>query len=83
MLAFLMCIEGLIGDVEFKMHTKAYSDGGSAKKFRDYAAECRRMAVQSSSEKDRNVLMEIAQAWIVCAEQVERKTRRVNFGMNE
>jgi len=61
------------------MDTKTYSDGGSAKKFRDYAAECHRMAAQSSSEKDRMVLMEIAQAWTVCAEEVERKTRRCKF----
>ena len=44
----------------------------NAKKFRDYAAECRRLA-QRASEKDRKVLMEIAQAWDVCAEEAERK----------
>lgn len=44
----------------------------SAKKFRDYAAECRRLA-QRASEKDRKVLMEIAAAWTVCAEEAERK----------
>lgn len=44
----------------------------NAKKFRDYAAECRRLA-QRASEKDRRVLMEIAEAWIVCAEEAERK----------
>jgi hypothetical protein len=64
------------------MDTKTYSDGGSAKKFRDYAAECHRMAAQSLSEKDRMVLMEIAQAWTVCAEEAERKTRRAGFGVN-
>jgi hypothetical protein len=72
----------LIGDADSKMDTKRYSDGRSAKKFRDYAAECRRMAAQSSSEKDRNVLMEIADAWNVCAEEAERKTKREGFGMN-
>jgi hypothetical protein len=76
-------IEGLISDVDFKMDTKTYSDGGSAKKFRDYAAECRRMAAQNSSEKDRIVLMEIAQAWTVCAEEAERKTWHASLGMNE
>jgi hypothetical protein len=76
-------IEGLISDVDFKMDAKTYSDRGNAKKFRDYAAECRRMAAQSSSEKDRMVLMEIAQAWTVCAEEVERRTGRVRFGVNE
>jgi hypothetical protein len=44
----------------------------SAEKFRDYAAECRRLA-QRASEKDRKVLMEIAEAWIACAEEAERK----------
>lgn len=44
----------------------------SAKRFRDYAAECRRMA-QRAPEKDRKVLMEIAAAWDVCAEEAERK----------
>jgi hypothetical protein len=76
-------IEGLISDVDFKMDTKTYSDRGNAKKFRDYAAECRRMAAQSSSEKDRMVLMEIAQAWTVCAEEAERKTWRASFGVND
>jgi hypothetical protein len=45
-----------------------------AKKFRDYAAECRRLA-QRASEKDRAVLMEIAAAWISCAEEAERKAK--------
>jgi hypothetical protein len=44
----------------------------NARKFRDYAAECRRLA-QRAAEKDRKVLMEIAEAWIVCAEEAERK----------
>lgn len=47
----------------------------NAQKFRDYAAECRRLA-RTASERDRAVLTEIAEAWIVCAEQVERNTRR-------
>ena len=47
---------------------------GSAKKFRDYAAECRRLA-QRASEKDRKVLMEIADAWIACTEEAERKAK--------
>ena len=46
----------------------------NAKKFREYAAECRRLA-QRASEKDRTVLMEIANAWISCAEEAERKER--------
>ncbi|MFZ0719379.1 MAG: hypothetical protein WAM99_00750 [Xanthobacteraceae bacterium] len=42
-----------------------------AQKFRDYAAECRRLA-QRAADKDRKVLMEIADAWDVCAEDAER-----------
>jgi hypothetical protein len=46
----------------------------NAKRFRDYAAECRRLA-QRASEKDRKVLIEIADAWISAAEEAERKSR--------
>ena len=49
-------------------------DEANAEKFRGYAAECRRLA-RTASEQDRAVLMEIAQAWIVCAEQVERNSK--------
>ncbi|MFZ0373701.1 MAG: hypothetical protein WB772_09205 [Xanthobacteraceae bacterium] len=45
-----------------------------AQKFRDYAAECRRLA-QRAADKDRKVLMEIAEAWDVCAEDAERKEK--------
>jgi hypothetical protein len=44
----------------------------SARKFRDYANECRRLA-QRALEKDRKVLIEIAEAWTACAEDAERK----------
>jgi hypothetical protein len=47
----------------------------NAEKFRDYAAECRRLA-RTASETDRVVLIEIAEAWIVCAEQAERDVKR-------
>jgi hypothetical protein len=46
-------------------------DEAKAKKFRNYAAECRRLA-RTASEKDRAVLIEIADAWTACAEQDER-----------
>jgi hypothetical protein len=45
-----------------------------AQKFRDYAAECRRLA-QRASDKDCKVLMEIAETWIACAEDAERKEK--------
>lgn len=47
----------------------------NAQRFRDYAAECRRLA-RTPSGTDRAVLIEIAEAWIVCAEQAERDTKR-------
>lgn len=50
-------------------------DEANAKKFCDYAAECRRLA-RTASETDRAALTEIADAWIVCAEQAERKAKR-------
>lgn len=56
------------------MEIDTEDDETNAQKFRDYAAECRRLA-RSVSEKDRIVLMEIAEAWIVCAEQAERTAR--------
>jgi hypothetical protein len=40
--------------------------------FRQYAAECRRLA-EHVSEKDRAVLLEIADAWLSFAGQAERK----------
>jgi hypothetical protein len=43
-------------------------------RFRQSAAECRRLAEQTS-ENDRKVLLEIANAWLSCADQAERKKR--------
>jgi hypothetical protein len=47
-------------------------ENNDAARFRQYAEECRRLA-QQESERDKPVLMEIARAWIVCAEEAERK----------
>ena len=66
---------GINCDVEFKMEIDTEDDETNARKFRDYAAECRRLA-RTASETDRVVLIEIAEAWMVCAEQVERNARR-------
>lgn len=65
--------------MEFRMEIDIEDDEANVKKFRDYAAECRRMA-GAASEKDRVVLIEIAQAWMVCAEEAARtaKVRRKN-----
>jgi hypothetical protein len=57
----------------------------SAKRFRDYAAECRRLG-QRASAKDHKVLMEIADAWIVCAKEAERKEKafyRINTSQSK
>ena len=43
-----------------------------AEKFRQYAAECRRLAERAAA-KDRAALLEIADAWIACAEDADRK----------
>jgi hypothetical protein len=42
-------------------------------KYRQYAAECRRLAAKSSA-KDKAILLEIADAWIACAEGAERSS---------
>jgi hypothetical protein len=56
------------------MTTKRDIETAKSKKFRDYAAECRRMARGCTGE-DRDTLLEIAEAWIICAEEVERKAK--------
>jgi hypothetical protein len=43
-----------------------------ATRFRQYAAESRRLA-DRAAEKDKAVLLEIAAAWIACADTAERK----------
>jgi len=42
-----------------------------AEKYRKYAAECRRLA-EKGSAKDKSILLEIADAWIACADMAER-----------
>ena len=44
-------------------------------KFREYAEECRRIA-QLLPAKDRDVMLEIARAWIHYAEQQEKKENK-------
>jgi len=51
----------------------------NAAKFRQYAEDCRRLAAKAN-EKDRVALLEIAQAWIVCAEDLERRARKKQEG---
>jgi hypothetical protein len=45
--------------------------------FRKYAAECSRLA-DRASEDDKAILMEIAAAWLSCAEEAERKGHSVS-----
>jgi hypothetical protein len=42
-------------------------------KYRQYAAECRRLAAKSSA-KDKAILLEIADAWIACADGAGRSS---------
>jgi len=43
-----------------------------ASRFRQYAAQCRRLAERAMGQ-DKTILMEIAAAWIARAEEVERR----------
>jgi hypothetical protein len=44
--------------------------------FRQYAAECQRLA-DRAAEKDKTILMQIAAAWIACAEEADRKQQGI------
>jgi hypothetical protein len=59
------------GSRHFDNETILESAMDDAEKYRQYAAECRRLA-EKSSAKDRAILLEIADAWIACAERAER-----------
>ena len=61
-------------NAEHEMDAREDNDKRNAQNFRDYAAECRRLA-QRAADKDRKVLMEIAEAWLACAEDAERKEK--------
>jgi hypothetical protein len=43
-------------------------------KFRDYAEECKRLAKTARSDNDRAALLEIAEAWLACADEAERSS---------
>jgi hypothetical protein len=47
-----------------------------AQKFREYAAECLRLA-QKAAARDKAVLLEIANAWSACADEIESKTNNL------
>jgi hypothetical protein len=63
------------------MEIDAEDEDTNAQKFRDYAAECRRLA-RTASGTDRAVLIEIAEAWIVCAEQAEHEAPPLMIGLS-
>jgi hypothetical protein len=44
----------------------------SAERYRQYAEDCRRLAVKAAA-KDRTALLEIAEAWSRCAIEAEHK----------
>jgi hypothetical protein len=46
----------------------------NAKKFRHYAAQCLQLA-QRAAEEDRKVLIELARAWTICAEEAEHNEK--------
>jgi hypothetical protein len=45
----------------------------SPAKFREYAEQCKRLA-KTANGKDRAALLEIAEAWLACAAEAERKS---------
>ncbi len=46
-----------------------------AEQFRQYAAECRRLAKTAAPKERAAALLEIANAWIAVAEETERKQK--------
>jgi hypothetical protein len=42
-------------------------------KFREYAEQCKRLA-KTANAKDRAALLEIAEAWLACAAEADRKS---------
>jgi len=48
-----------------------------AEKYRQYAAECRRLAAKAAA-KDKSILLELADAWIACAKEAERRRKDNN-----
>jgi hypothetical protein len=61
--------------VDFTQMDDMPTNKKDADKFREYASECRRMA-QTAAQEDRLLLMKIAEAWSLCAEEAENGARR-------
>ena len=45
----------------------------SPAKFREYAEQCMQLAKRAGNERDRAALLKIAEAWLACAAEAERK----------
>jgi hypothetical protein len=61
--------------VDFTQMDDRPTNKKDAEQFREFAAECRRMA-RTAVDRDRMVLMEIAEAWSLCAEEAEKNGKR-------
>jgi hypothetical protein len=46
----------------------------SPAKFREYAEQCEQLAKRAGNEGDRAALLKIAEAWLACAAEAERKS---------
>jgi histone H3/H4 len=53
--------------------TKGVPDMDDPRIYRKYADDCKRLA-KTMSPADRKIMLEIAEAWLVCAKEAERKT---------
>jgi hypothetical protein len=45
----------------------------SPAKFKEYAEQCQQLAKRAGNEGDRAALLKIAEAWLACAAEAERK----------
>ena len=54
----------------------------TAKTYREYAADCRRLA-EKMEKKDRPVLLNMAEAWDARADEAERSADNNNLGQED
>jgi hypothetical protein len=48
----------------------------TASDYRKYAEECRALAQKARTDQQREILLEMAQAWLQLAEEADRKHQR-------
>jgi len=53
-----------------------------AKTYREYAADCRRLA-ETMEKKDRPILLNMAEAWDARADEAERSANKNKFGKED